>query len=257
MRLTKLANWLSQGDLEKYKDLSQQAQQASAKLTKMELELEKLRNAQQQSQKELAQAKAQLQINQGFQIELGETQLQLKKVETEAARYKKELFELKKEFNLNQSQLNQLHKTIENQSWIQQLKTAIKVTDISKTLAKQNFALLWGFGINTPEVGLMITTGAILVKGWVLSKKAQAQTIRVLYEEEILLETSVKHPRPFVIQQYPDIPTAKNSGFEFTMAIALLTTITKLSLEVVLSDETIVPLCTITLEPQTINVVET
>jgi multidrug efflux pump subunit AcrA (membrane-fusion protein) len=248
LRLLKLANWLSEGDLDKYKQQAKQAQQDQAKLTTMESELEKLRNTYQETQKQLAQAKAQLQINQGFQIELGETQLQLKKIEAEATRYKKELFEQTKELNSTRSQLKQVQQTLAiSQNWTEQIKTPIQVTDISKTLPKQNFDTLWGFGITTPEVNSTTITGAILVKGWVLGKKAQAQTLRVIYQTELLLETPVQDSRPIVMERYPDIPTAKNSGFEFALAVAGISTETQLHLEVALADETIVPLCALTM----------
>ena len=42
LRLPKLANWLSEGDLEKYQAEAQQVVAAQAKMQKMESELEKL-----------------------------------------------------------------------------------------------------------------------------------------------------------------------------------------------------------------------
>lgn len=253
MRLLKLANWLSEGDLDQYKQQAQQAQQNQARLANMESELERLRNVHQATQKELAQAKAQLQINQGFQIELGETQLQLKKIEAEATHYKKELFEQTKELNLTRSQLIQAQQAIaRSQNWTRQIKIPIQITDISKTLSKQNFDTLWGFGIITPKADSTTTTGAIIVKGWVLGKKAQAQTLKVIYQTETLLETPVRDPRPMVVQQYPDISTANQSGFEFSLAVSGISTETQLNLEAILADETIIPLCTLTLKPQLI-----
>ena len=52
------------------------------------------------------------------------------------------------------------------------------------------------------------------------------------------------------MQRYPDIPTAGNCGFEFALSISSLAKVTKLSLEAILEDETIVPLCEITLDPE-------
>ena len=251
MRLTKLANWFSDGDLEKYR---QQAQQAQAKLPKMKSELEKFSDDFQKSQKELAQAKAQLQINQGFQIELGETQQKLQQAQVEVQRYKKELFKQQKEFDLIQSQFKLIQQQLAiAQNWTQQLQTPIQITDIKKTLPKKDFETLWGFGIITPNVNLTINTGAILVKGWVLGKKSPAKTVRVMYQNESLLETSVKLRRPIVIQQYPDIPTASQSGFEFSLSIAGIPTEIELSVEALLSDETVVPLCDFLLKPLTIE----
>lgn len=247
MRLTKLANWFSDGDLEKYKQKALATQQAQAKLHTMESKLEKLSNDFQQAQKELAQTKAQLQINQGFQIELGETQLKLQKVDADARRYKKESFEWQKQLNSLQSQFKQVQQAlVKSQNWLQQIKTPIEVTEIKKTLPK-DFDTLWGFGIITPSVKSVTTTGAILVKGWVLGKKASAQTLKVVYQSENLLETPIELRRPMVVQQYPDIPAANRSGFEFSLAVAGIPAKITLNLEAVLADKTVVPLCDLVL----------
>lgn len=251
MRLPKLANLFSDGDLEKYQ---QQAQQAQTHLQKTKSELDQLNLNRQKSEKELAQAKAQLQIYQGFQIELGETQLKLQQAEAQIQRYKQELFEQQKQFREKQSQFEQTQQTLDKlsqpQDWLDQLKTPIQIVKIKKTIPKKDFETLWGFGIITPTVESMITTGAILVKGWVLGKKALAETVRVLYQTEIVLETPVKLRRPIVVQQYPDIPTANQSGFEFSLAVAGIPPETELCLEAVLADQTIVPLCNFILKYQ-------
>jgi len=257
LRLPKLANWFSDGDLEKYQQKAQEIQKAQNELQKNKSELDNLNLELEKSAKELAQVKAQLQIYQGFQIELGETQVKLQQAETQIQGYKKQLFEQKKQFNDSQSQFEQTQQALDtlsqSQDWLHQIKTPIQISDIKKTLPKKDFETLWGFGIITPTVKSTITTGAILVKGWVLGKKAQATTLRVLYQTEILLETPVKLRRPLVIQQYPDIPTASQSGFEFSLAVAGISTETELCLEAVLEDQTIVPLCNFMLKYQAIE----
>lgn len=250
MKLPKLANWFSDGDLEKYKQQARQTEQALAKLQNAESELAQLSDKLRTTQKELTQAQAQLQINQGFQIELGETQLKLRQAQAEAARYKKELFTREKQYKLTESQFRQARALTESQNWPQQLKTPILIAEIEKTLPKQDFETLWGFGIITPTIDSVITTGAILVKGWVLGKKAIAKTLIVSYQSEKLLETPVELRRPVVIQQYPDIPTASTSGFEFSLSVAGILTPLKLSLSALLSDGTTVPLCNFVLKPQ-------
>lgn len=254
MRLPKLANWFSDGDLEKYQQQAQQAQQAQTELEKTKTELDKLNFKCQQSEKELAQAKAQLQIYQGFQIELGETQLKLQQAEAQILRYKQNLFEQQKQFREKQSQFQQAQQTLaklaQPQDWLNQIQTPIKIVDIKKTIPKKEFETLWGFGIISPTIDSMITTGAILVKGWVLGKKALAQTVKVLYQSEVVLETPVELRRPLVIQQYPDIPTANQSGFEFSLAVAGIAPETELCLEAVLADQTVIPLCNFVLQYQ-------
>ena len=251
MRLFKLANWLSEGDLENYKQQAEQAQKEQTDLLKMKSEIEKLTANLQQTEKELAQAKAQLQINQGFQIELGETQLKLQKLNTETQRLKKDLFEQQKQFNLVSSQLQQTEQTLAiYQDWFELLKIPVRVVDIQKTLPKTEFDTLWGFGIITPTAEFVITTGALSVKGWVLGKKSEAEILRVLSQGKTILETEVSHHRPAVMQRYPDIPTAKDCGFEFSLAVTGMTATANLHLEAVLADRSLVSLCDIVLETE-------
>jgi hypothetical protein len=260
LKLNKLANWFSHEDSEKDKLTEQPPEQTEAKWAKMQLKIEKLDQDLQEAHKELAQTKAQLQINQGFQIELGETQLKLQQTEAQLQRYKKDLFEQQKQLNIAQDQYQTTQKTLaqiaEQKNWLSQLKTPVQIVDIKKTLPKQDFETLWGFGILSPTVDTIITTGAIFVRGWVLGKKAQAQTVRVLYQGETLLETTVNLRRPVIAQQYPDIPLAGESGFEFSLAVTGITTEIALNIEASLADQTIVSLCDVLLKPQTIDSIE-
>jgi multidrug efflux pump subunit AcrA (membrane-fusion protein) len=262
LKLKKLANWFADEDPEKSKKskLEQPPQQTDAKdakLAKMQSTIAKLERDLQESHKQLAQAKAQLQINRGFQIELGETQLKLQQTVAELQRYKQELSEQQQQLSnvQDQYQKNQqaLAQIVEQKTWLSLLKTPVQVIEIKKTLPKQDFETLWGFGIMSPTVETMLTTGAIFVRGWVLGKKAQAQTIRVLYQGETLLETPVDLRRPIIAQQYPDIVTAGQSGFEFSLAVTGMTTQTELNIEACLKDETIVSLCKFVLKSAAIE----
>ena len=210
-----------------------------------------------ESQKELAQTKAQLQIQQGFQIELGETQLKLQQIEAELQRYKKEIFEQQKQLSTLQAKYQTAEQNIDKlsqgQNWLSQLKTPIQIVEIRKTLPKQDFETLWGFGILSPTLDTTIDTGAIFVRGWVLGKKSQAKTIEVKYQNESLLVAPVKLRRPVVAQQYPDIPAANYSGFEFVLSVAAIAEEIELSLEALLEDRTVVSLCNFVLQPRTIE----
>lgn len=248
MRIKKLANWLSDGDLDKYEQEAQQATKAEAKAHRLELELETLTNRLQEKDKELAQTQAQLQINQGFQIELGETQLKLQKADAEAQRYKKELFEQQKQFNLIKSQLRQAKQTLNRaQNWTEQLQIPVVVKKIQKTLPKQDFDTLWGFAVFVPNEKFVTTTGALHFKGWVLGKKARVETVKILYETTKLAESSAQDLRPKIGEQYPDIPNANKCGFEFSVSVTGIPAVSELNLVAVLQDKTTVPLCAIAL----------
>jgi len=256
LKLKKLTNWFSEEEPEKNK-LEQPESQEKGQSAKTQLKIEQLNRSLQESQKELAQTKAQLQIQQGFQIELGETQLKLQQTEVELQRYKKDIFEQQKELSAVRVQYQKaeqsLAKLSQGQNWLSQLKTPIQIVEIKKTLPKQDFETLWGFGILSPTQETTITTGAISVRGWVLGKKSNAETIEVKYQNESLLATPVKLRRPVVAQQYPDIPAAANSGFEFSLAIAGISDQIELSLEALLEDGTVVSLCDFVLKPQAIE----
>ena len=254
MRLPKLANWLSEGDLEKYKQKAQNASSAQAKLEKMESELKNCQDHLKQTEKELEQAKAQLQINQGFQIELGETQLKLRRISEEALGYKKELFEQQKQLNLIKSQLSQAKQSINrSQNWTQHIQNLVRVDQIKKTLPKEDFDTLWGFGIISPNVDYIIPTGALVVKGWVLGKKSQVKALKVVHQTEEILETSVQIRRPKIAEQYPDISNASKCGFEFSLSVAGIPAAVELNLAAVLEDNSVVPLCVIVLQPEPIE----
>lgn len=255
MKLTKLTNWFSDEEPEKNKHSEQPDPPVQREqLAKSQLKIDRLNRDLQASQKELAQTKAQLQIYQGFQIELGETQIELQQTDAELQRYKKELFEQQKELSAAQAKYQKaeqsLAKLSQEQNWLSQLKTPIEIVKIEKTLPKRDFETLWGFGILSPTLETVITHGAIVVRGWVLGKKAQAEEIQLRYQDENLLVTPVKLRRPVVAQQYPDIPAANNSGFEFSLAIGGITTETELILEALLEDGTVVSLCNFVLQAQ-------
>ena len=250
----KLTNWFA--DRESHNDYKtdSQAEPLKPKSSTNQLQIEKLTQKLQSYQKELTQTKAQLQIQQGFQIELGETQLKLRKVEAELQRSKKDLFEQQKQFSSTQAQYlaaqQSLSTLTQSQSWPSQIKTPVIVSEIVKTLPKQDFETLWGFGILEPNANSTLTSGAILVQGWVLGKRASAKTVRVLYQGQKLLETIVELRRPVVAQQYPDISNARHSGFEFALSVAGIPEAVELVLETQLEDQTLVPLCNFILKPR-------
>jgi len=256
LKLTKLKNWFPDEEPQK-SEHNEQSKSAPRQLAKTQLKIDQLNRNLRESQKELAQTKAQLQIQQGFQIELGETQLKLQQTEVELQRYKKEIFEQQKELSAIQAKYQTAEQNIaklsQGQNWLSQLKTPIQIVDIKKTLPKHDFETLWGFGILSPTLETTIDTGAIFVRGWVLGKKSQAKTVEVKHQNESLLVAPVKLRRSIVAQQYPDIPAANNSGFEFALSVATIAEEIELSLEALLEDRTVVSLCNFVLKPRTIE----
>jgi multidrug efflux pump subunit AcrA (membrane-fusion protein) len=242
----KLSNWLSGGILDKYE---QQAKIAQSKLQQTELEIDRCKSQLKQTQKELTQTNAQLQIYRGLQDELGTSQIKLQKATTEFNNCQQELTAAKQELAQLQSKFQQTSQQLAtSQNWIQQLKTPVKVTAITKILPKHEFDALWGFGLGNPKVDTISTGGSLMFMGWVLGKKGAAQSVIVSHDNEILVETPVNRPRPAITHQYPDIPNAGTCGFECSLMVAGIPRELELHLSVVLKDGSVVPLCAIFLE---------
>ncbi|MGV2828934.1 hypothetical protein [Myxosarcina sp. GI1(2024)] len=244
--LSKLSNWLSGGVLDRYRE---QARLAKAKLRQTELQVESLQDRLQQAHKELAQSKAQEQINRGFQIELVETQVRLKKIQDEYSNCQQQLLNSEQQLKRLQTQLQQASSELAvSQDWLQQLNTPVEVLEIEKTLPKQEFNTFWGFGITSPQPKTRSTAGSIIFRGWVLGKKSAVELVKISYREQTILEVPANLPSPGITQQYPDIPQAARSGFEFSLTVAGITSPAKLNLFAVLSNRSVIPLCTFILK---------
>lgn len=241
----KLSNWLSDGILDKYQ---RQIESTKIKFNQTESELNSLKLQLQQSQLELKRALAQLQINQGFQIELGEKQIQLQQTKAQLQQCQTQLQQKQQQLENYQTKLQQTQsKLINSQDWLQQIQTPIQVVEV-KRLPQKDFEALWGFGVGSPLSESKAIAGSILFKGWVLGKKSLAKKVRIIYQGQILIETPVEQPRPAITQYYPDIPAAANSGFEAPFSVTAMGSEAELELQAVLEDESIIPLSLIYLK---------
>jgi hypothetical protein len=242
----KLSNWLSGGILDKYE---QQAKIAQSKLQQTELEIDRCQSQLQQAQKEFQQTNAQLKIYRGLQDELGTNQIKLQKTTAEFKSCQEKLTATQNELEQLQTKLQATSQELAtSQDWIEQLKIPIKVTAINKILPKHEFDTLWGFGLGNPKVDLVSSGGSLMFMGWVLGKKAVAQSVTITYNNEILVETPVDRPRPAITHQYPDIPKAGICGFECSLMVAGVPDEAELHLSVVLEDGSIIPFCGIVLQ---------
>lgn len=243
--LLKLSNWLSGGALDKCRE---QVKLAKAKLKQTESQVESLQSQLQQAHKELTQTNAQLQISQGFQIELGETQVRLKKIQDRYASCQEQLLESKKQSEELQTKLQQQTALANSPDWLQQVRTSVEILDIKKTLPKQEFNTFWGFGVSSPQLKTTSTAGSIIVRGWVLGKRSGVESVKITYREQTIVEAPANIPSPTITQQYPDIPQAANSGFEFPLAVVGIAAPAELNLVAVLEDRKDIPLCTFILQ---------
>lgn len=246
--LLRLSNWLSGGALDRYQE---QTELAKAKLKQAELKIKELTINNKQLKKELGQANAQIKINRGFQIELGDTHIRLQQLETELEEYQQKLISTQEQLKQSQIQLKTTAAELNNSfDWLANIRNPIEVVEIKKILPKGDFDSLWGFGLISPQSKSLTNTGAIIIKGWVLGKKATAKTIRVIYQEDIIIEIPINLPSPMITQQYPDIANAGNSGFESCLTVMNIPIEHELKLHALLEDESIIPLCAISLKGQ-------
>jgi hypothetical protein len=243
----KLANWLSGGALEKYQ---KQAEIGKAKCQQLEAEIDNLKIKLKQSGKELEQMQAQLQIAQGFRIELGQTQVQLQQTKLQLNKYQQKLELQQEALKQAETQLQQTQRHLAaSNNWEEQIKAKIEVVEVER-LVQTDFDALWGFGIGYPNPQTEIFGGSLSIRGWVLGKQAKATTVRVCWQQKILIETAVNLPRQFVEQNYPEVPEALNSGFDATFTVASIPTTTELEIQAVLEDKTIIAIALILLKKE-------
>ena len=234
----KLLNWLSGGLLKKYQ---REAESSKTKLKQVQINLDNFKKQLQYSQREAEQAKAQLLIAKGFQLELGETQLQLKQASNE-------LLQCQQQLKQQQQGIEQIATQPSNcKDWYQQLQKTVDVLEV-KRLPQEDFDSLWGFSIASPKAETKIKGGSIIVKGWVLGKNALATKIRINHQDEILVETSVNLPSPGVTQYYPDIAAAGKSGFETSLSVVGIPPSAELKIQVLLENKDTINLSIISLQ---------
>lgn len=237
----KLSNWVSGGILNKYQ---RQVESTKNRLQEAESEVANLRIQSKQSRMELEQLSAQLQINQGFQIELGQAQIELKQSKAQLQQCQAELEQLQNSQSQPQPTPTEL---VDSHNWLKQIQLPVEVVEV-KRLPQRDFETLWGFGISSPTANSQAIAGSILLRGWVLGKKSLATKVKVIYQGQTLIETSVEQPRPAITQYYPDIPAAANSGFEVPFSVVAMDSEVELELQAVMKDESIIALGVISLK---------
>lgn len=184
--LLQLSNWLSGGALDRYK---KQFESAQVKLSKTLSELEFLSERFDRTQQELNQTKTKLQATQS-QLESAQLECSKNSASTEA-----------------------------NPDWLTQVNETVRVVALNYLPIEEPNAL-WGFKLGSPQLDMKINGGSIVVKGWILGKKASVNHFRISYGEEILAQIPVNLPSGWLAQKFPDLPEAKNSYFETALTIS-------------------------------------
>ncbi len=233
----KLSDWLSGGLLTKYR---REMESSKSKLQQVQINVDNLKKQLQHSQREAEQAKAQLLMAKGFQVELGETQFKLKEANNQLLQCQQQLKQKQREIE----QISTKPVTEENKE--RQLQTTIDILDV-KRLPQEDFDSLWGFSIASPKAGTKIAGDSIPFQGWVLGKKTLATTLRINHHNKTLVETPVNLPSPGVTQYYPDIAAAGKSGFKTSLSVGDIPAEAELEIQVLLENQDIINLSVISI----------
>lgn len=115
------------------------------------------------------------------------------------------------------------------------LEKTAKIIDISRC---QDSELLWQ--LDCPQADIRVSVNSIELKGWVISQKSPAVSVKVMSDGRIIQQTPINLSRSDVAQVHP-LPGAENSGFSMTVGVAGMSFETELRLEVLLEDGSCVP----------------
>ena len=242
----KLSDWLSNGLLGKYEN---QIKLSQTKLNQREVTIDSLRSELKQSLKNSERLHAQLSMSEGFQIELGEAKVELQTIKSQVEKAQYDLEITQNNLEVSESKLQStLGELADSRNWLKQINIPVEVIELKKLIPKEEFEALWGFGLGTPKSGAALHGGSIMIKGWVLGRKSPVDKVQITYEDKIVSEFRTGLARPAIMHQYPDIPSAGISGFESLFSIVGMEPKTELTLNVILEDKSVIPLCAICLQ---------
>ena len=242
----RLSNWLSQGALEK---CQRREEIAEAKLKQQEIKVERLTAELKQHQTDIKRFQAQLQISEGFKVELGETKINLQACQEEAKICQNQLTQVKQQLETSENKRQQIEAELfESKNWLKQIRQPIEVVDVKKLLPKQEFDTLWGFGLSSPAANNIINSGSLIIKGWVLGKKLTVKAVRVTFQQQVVVEADTGLVNSAITQRYPDIVGAGKSGFRAAVSLVGMPSEIELVVEAILEDDKTIPLCAICLK---------
>lgn len=209
----------------KLKEYQRQAELATASLEESEIELDNVRIQLQQTQAELER-----------------TRTHLEQTQNEAIHYREQYQRVQAKWEEDRVQLHQLPSNLsEKNDWVQQIQKTINILDVVR-LPKEDIESLWGYNISSPQPQTIVSGGAIILKGWVLGKKAPVSHIAIIYDDRTLVEIPANQSRPPISKKYPEVPEAENSGFETAFSIVGLLAEAELKIEAVLQDNSRIPI---------------
>lgn len=120
------------------------------------------------------------------------------------------------------------------------LQNPVKIIHIQEValMPPDDPELLWGFNIEAPAIGTKVSSGNLLIGGWVLGKNSRAIKVELIRDGEVIHEIPVNQQRPDVAAVFSGVPVAENSGYAIEWEVAVTPPEAQLSLQAVLADDT-------------------
>jgi FkbM family methyltransferase len=120
------------------------------------------------------------------------------------------------------------------------LQNPVKIIQIQEValMPPDDPELLWGFNIEAPAIGTKVSSGNLLIGGWVLGKNSRAIKVELIRDGEVIHEIPVNQQRPDVAAVFSGVPLAENSGYAIDWEVAVTPPEAQLSLLAVLADDT-------------------
>jgi hypothetical protein len=217
-----ISNWLSGGALYRYQRQVNSIQiELRSALTELKGQNEQL----QQTQLQLEKTKTQLQMS---QLELEQAQIQFQQTQRELLNYKQQI-------QLKQSELEPRN------NWETTINQKTEIVEL-KRLPLEDPEALWGYNFAAPKSQTKVSGGAIIIRGWVLGKRAKAKTLEISCNGQILEKIPINQPSKWLTKKYPNVSEAENSYFETAIAVNSAPAVAELLFQVVLADKTAIPL---------------
>ncbi len=125
--------------------------------------------------------------------------------------------------------------------------TPVEIEDVAK--AQLNGEQLHGRNVEAPKMGSLADGDTIRVAGWVVGRSSPALAVEIVHDGTILQSVPVRVHRSDLVEAFPKVPGAKQSGFRTNVSIPNSPKF-ELLVQAVLHDESRVPLGTIRAQQQ-------
>ncbi|MGD1808717.1 hypothetical protein ACP6PL_25220 [Dapis sp. BLCC M126] len=138
---------------------------------------------------------------------------------------------------------NLLHQeSQQNTNQTQHQSENIQVEIDSVKLLKPVSNLLHGCYLDRPKTGEIFQRNTIKLVGWVVGKNSPAVAVEIISNGQVINKVPINKQRPGVARAYPQVTSAKKSGFSTEIQLISLPKESELTLQAILKDQSRVPL---------------